>query len=62
MIKNQYFGEELKQEKNIPKSKDKYWEITSENFDDICVEKSGFCMIAFLPAITTIDYEFKNFK
>jgi len=61
MIKNQYFGDELKQEKNIPKSKDKYREVTSENFEDICEEKSGFCMIAFLPAITSIDYEFKNF-
>lgn len=57
MIKQQYFPDELKQEKIIPKEKDEFREITSDNFEDICEEKPGFCMIGFLPAITSIDYE-----
>jgi len=62
MIKWQFAPDDIKTEKNIPKSKDEFKEITSENFEDICEDKSGFCMIGFLPAITSIDYEKKNFE
>ena len=55
-----YFPEEVRAERGVSGEKDDLREVTFENFEDICVDKSGFCMLAFLPSITQIDYEREN--
>ena len=34
----------------------KLFEVTSENFGDICEDMPGFCMIGFLPGNVGDDY------
>jgi hypothetical protein len=52
-----FYRDEIKADSTSTAKKGKLNEVTYDNFEDICEEKQGFCLITFLPSITSIDYE-----
>ena len=59
-VKRQLFPDEFRAEGARSVKKAEFREVTYENFEDICTDLPGFCMIAFLPAITQIEYELEG--
>ncbi len=47
-LKKVLYPDELKIEQNDKSPKDKLREVTYDNFEDICTDKKGFCMLSFL--------------